>query len=134
MSTEMTRRWHAANAAALRACERSQAARATAQSIALDATTVRAVPQPLRQATVLPVPADVHCADCDELRSVVGQLEQALVSRDVIGQAKGVLMALRGVDEGEAFALLRDASQHRNERLRVVAEDVARTGSLDRWP
>lgn len=53
-------------------------------------------------------------------------LEQALATRDVIGQAKGVLMARTGVDADQAFTLLTHASQRLNRRLRDVAEDIAR--------
>ena len=45
----------------------------------------------------------------------------ALASRDVIGQAKGILMARAGVDEDAAFDLLRRASQRMNVKLAEVA-------------
>ena len=51
-------------------------------------------------------------------------LEAALVTRDLIGQAKGILMARRNVDDEQAFALLQQASQHTNRRLRDVAEAI----------
>ncbi|MFC8731192.1 ANTAR domain-containing protein [Luteimicrobium sp. NPDC057192] len=54
------------------------------------------------------------------------QLEQALESRSVIDQAKGVLAAAGGYDEGEAFDALRAVSQRRNVRVRVVADEVVR--------
>jgi len=56
------------------------------------------------------------------------QMSQALASRDVIGQAKGILMAKEGVTADEAFDMLRRASQRLNMKLREVAEDIARTG------
>lgn len=49
------------------------------------------------------------------------QLQEALSSRAVIEQAKGMLMARRGCGADEAFNLLRRASQHRNIKLRDVA-------------
>ena len=52
------------------------------------------------------------------------QLEEAIATRDLIGQAKGILMAQRGVDADEAFDVLRRASQHLNRKLRDVARDV----------
>lgn len=56
-------------------------------------------------------------------------LQTALENRDVIGQAKGMLMARRGVDADEAFDLLRRASQRSGRKLRdVAAEVVARYG------
>jgi GAF domain-containing protein len=62
--------------------------------------------------------------------NVVQQLEEALRSRDVIGQAKGVLMAQRKITADDAFDLLRRASQHRNVKLRDLADEVASTGDL----
>jgi AmiR/NasT family two-component response regulator len=52
-------------------------------------------------------------------------MEEALQSRDVIGQAKGVLMAREGVGPEEAFAMLRRASQRLNVKLRDVARQIA---------
>lgn len=56
------------------------------------------------------------------------QLEEALQSRDVIGQAKGILMAQQGVDADRAFDMLRRASQRLNLKLRDLAADVAHSG------
>lgn len=53
------------------------------------------------------------------------QFDDALASRDVIGQAKGILMARQGVTEEEAFGILRRASQRENEKLRAIAEQIA---------
>jgi hypothetical protein len=49
------------------------------------------------------------------------QLEGALGRRDVIGQAKGILMHRYDVDAEEAFARLRRASQTTNTKLYEVA-------------
>lgn len=51
-------------------------------------------------------------------------LETAIESRDVIGQAKGVLMARQNVSSEEAFEILRRASQRLNVKLRDVAGRV----------
>lgn len=51
-------------------------------------------------------------------------MQVALDSRDVIGQAKGLLMARRNITGDAAFELLREASQRRNVKLRQVAEQV----------
>jgi hypothetical protein len=56
--------------------------------------------------------------------------ESALASRDVIGQAKGILMATGQLTAAEAFDQLRQASQDLNVKLRDVAEHVSRTGTL----
>ena len=57
-------------------------------------------------------------------------LEQKVRSRDVIGQAKGILMARSGVDEDRAFEMLKAASQRMNVKLRDVAEHIASGRSL----
>ncbi len=57
-------------------------------------------------------------------------LEAALVSRDVIGQAKGVIMSERRVPAQEAFDHLRAVSVQRNRPLRDIAEELVRTGEV----
>lgn len=57
-------------------------------------------------------------------RALVDQLTEALETRGVIGEAKGILMARDGLDEEEAFDMLRRASQASNVKLRDVARDV----------
>lgn len=56
-----------------------------------------------------------------DARSMVDQLTQALESRDVIGQAKGIIMAREGCTADQAFDILRRASQRTNLKLRDVA-------------
>lgn len=51
-------------------------------------------------------------------------LQAAARSRDVIGRAKGILMAQSGADDEEAFTILRAASQRLNVKLREVAQQV----------
>lgn len=48
-------------------------------------------------------------------------LGEALLSRDLIGQAKGILMNREGVDAERAFAMLSRASQDTNIKLADVA-------------
>ena len=52
------------------------------------------------------------------------QLREALATRDLIGQAKGMIMVTNGCDADEAFEVLRRASQHSNRKLRDVAADM----------
>jgi len=52
------------------------------------------------------------------------QLHEALQSRDVIGQAKGLLMARQNVTSDEAFDMLRKASQRLNVKLTAIATQV----------
>jgi hypothetical protein len=60
----------------------------------------------------------------------VENLEKALVHRDVIGQAKGILMNQYDVDADEAFARLRRASQTTNTKLYDVAAWVVACRTL----
>ncbi len=57
--------------------------------------------------------------------TVNAQLREALATRDVIGQAKGILMARHGCTSEEAFDRLRHESQRSNQKLRDVAQAVA---------
>lgn len=52
------------------------------------------------------------------------QLTEAIESRDLIGRAKGMLMARSNVSDDEAFAMLRSASQRMNTKLSDVAEQI----------
>ncbi|NNM48221.1 GAF and ANTAR domain-containing protein [Knoellia koreensis] len=57
-------------------------------------------------------------------RAVAGQMEQAMASRAVIEQAKGVLMARHGINEKVAFELLRRQSQEQNLKVRLLAAQL----------
>jgi GAF domain-containing protein len=59
------------------------------------------------------------------------RMDRALQNRDLIGQAKGVLMYRHGVGADEAFAMLAARSQATNSKLLSVAERVVETGALD---
>jgi GAF domain-containing protein len=56
--------------------------------------------------------------------ALAGQMAEAMSSRAVIEQAKGVLMAQQGVDADEAFAILSRASQVSNRKLRDIAQGI----------
>lgn len=60
----------------------------------------------------------------------IGNLETALASRDVIGQAQGILMERERITADQAFRLLRRSSQHLNRKLRTVAQDIVDTGTI----
>ena len=68
--------------------------------------------------------AAIAAADAHHFEHVTS----ALVNRDVIGQAKGILMERERVTANDAFDMLRRASQHLNRKLRDLAEDIATTG------
>ena len=57
-------------------------------------------------------------------------LQQALQSRDIIGQAKGVLMEREKLSGRQAFDRLRQLSNDHNIKLRDLARDIAETGQV----
>jgi GAF domain-containing protein len=85
-------------------------------------------------ATLFSEQAAVACANAEvywRTYSLTEHLREALESRDLIGQAKGILMARRGCTPDAAFETLRKASQHRNIKLRQIAEQVVYLGDLE---
>ena len=54
----------------------------------------------------------------------ISHLQQAVETRQMIGQAVGVLMSQYGLDDARAFAFLTRISSHTNTKLRLVAEKV----------
>jgi ANTAR domain/GAF domain len=57
-----------------------------------------------------------------------GNLTEALRTRELIGQAQGILMERERITGDQAFDVLRRASQHMNVKLREVAETLIETG------
>ncbi|MCE1178438.1 MAG: GAF and ANTAR domain-containing protein [Micrococcales bacterium] len=57
-------------------------------------------------------------------REVAAQMEEAMASRAIIEQAKGVLIGIHGIDESRAFDVLRTTSQHRNVKVRDLARQI----------
>lgn len=60
----------------------------------------------------------------DNCRKLVDHLHVALATRDLIGQAKGVLMRELSCDSDTAFDLLRRTSQQNNVKLRHLATEL----------
>lgn len=58
------------------------------------------------------------------------QLAQALVSRDLIGQAKGILMERYQINGDHAFLVLIRSSQSSNRKLQDVAAELVESGTL----
>jgi hypothetical protein len=55
-------------------------------------------------------------------------LHAALATREIIGQAQGILMERERLTPDQAFDVLRRASQHLNVKLLDVAKDLVNTG------
>jgi GAF domain-containing protein len=60
----------------------------------------------------------------------VQELRLAIETRDVIGQAKGILMERHHITADAAFDVLRRSSQNLNRKLREVAEQLTFVGEL----
>jgi len=62
----------------------------------------------------------------------MGNLERAIATRDLIGQAKGVIMASLGCSPDHAFELLVKQSQAENRKLVDIAAGI--TAQVQRFP
>ena len=82
------------------------------------------------QAVALGAAFATHCATVLAAAITRDGLEAALESRDLIGQAKGILMQRRRLTASAAFEMLRGSSQELNLKLREVAQKVVDTGDL----
>jgi AmiR/NasT family two-component response regulator len=69
-----------------------------------------------------------------EARDEVEQLKAALVSRQMIGVAQGMLMLRYGLSLDRTFEYLSRRSQDENIKLRVVAETVIDELTAEGWP
>jgi transcriptional regulator with GAF, ATPase, and Fis domain len=69
-----------------------------------------------------------HAAVAFGRAKLAGDLEAKAEGRDVIGVAKGLIMARSDVGEDEAFEMLRRASQRMNVKVREVASRMAKEG------
>lgn len=75
-----------------------------------------------------------HAAVAMKSAIEVAGLQAALETRDVIGQAKGIIMEREQITASEAFERLRGLSQASNRRLRDLAADIAESGDIPRDP
>jgi GAF domain-containing protein len=74
----------------------------------------------------------LHATEIRAQHELADQLHTALVSRDTIGQAKGILMTRHNVDADQAFDMLRKSSQRENLKLRDVASQIVATDAATR--
>lgn len=65
-----------------------------------------------------------------DVKESVRQVTDAIPSRAVIEQAKGIIMAVNRVDADEAFRLLVERSQRENRKLRDVAAEFVASASV----
>ena len=64
------------------------------------------------------------------MRVELAETKRALEERKVIDRAKGMIMKARGVEEEEAYALLRKAAMNQNKRVADVAEALVLSAGL----
>jgi GAF domain-containing protein len=83
-----------------------------------------------RQAAILLENAQSY----QDAHQLTAQLKAAMTSRDLIGQAKGILIAQGAPDEQAAFAMLVTASQRTNTKVREVAEQLITDTASGQWP
>jgi len=72
----------------------------------------------------------VNASELARQERLTRQLKEAIASRPVIEQAKGVLAAKRGISVRQAFDMIRRHARDRGASLREVASSVVRTGFL----
>ena len=68
-----------------------------------------------------------HAATAISYAHEITQLKDAISTRGTIGQAVGILMERYDLNDQRAFSLLTRLSQHRNVKLRLIAEEVVAT-------
>jgi GAF domain-containing protein len=67
-----------------------------------------------------------------DARLLSDNLTQAMESRAVIEQAKGIIMGVAGVSADEAFERLKGQSQHENVKVREIAAEIVRRAQRSR--
>ncbi|NUP14826.1 MAG: ANTAR domain-containing protein [Streptomyces sp.] len=95
-------------------------------------TSSAAVPEPgspARSVVALERAEQLHM-----LRTEVRQLRQAIVSRPVIDQARGMLMATHACTSDDAWHILRETSQLSNTKLHTVAAALTAGAGTDGPP
>ncbi|WP_427175068.1 GAF and ANTAR domain-containing protein [Arthrobacter sp. 92] len=60
----------------------------------------------------------------------ISQLNEALITRQIIGQAEGILMERYKITAQQAFLVLTKASSSSNSKLRKVAQDLTSSGEI----
>jgi GAF domain-containing protein len=71
-----------------------------------------------------------HAAVAFASAQKLDNLDRAVHSRDLIGQAKGILMERYSIDADQAFRILIRISQQQHRKLHDLADELARTRQL----
>ena len=76
---------------------------------------------------------DAAVARFEEFKQLKAELQEAnskLSDRKVIERAKGLLMKQRGIEEDEAYSLLRNMAMQKNMRIATLADQVVEAAKL----
>ncbi|MEL7150069.1 MAG: ANTAR domain-containing protein [Pseudomonadota bacterium] len=65
-----------------------------------------------------------------QMRAELAETRRALEERKIIDRAKGLLMKAKGIDEDEAYALLRKTAMDQGRRVAEVAEALVTASGL----
>lgn len=101
---------------------------------AKEAGVVAYLVKPFREAELLPS-IEIALARFAEFQAVeheVHSLKEALETRKIVEQAKGILMETHGLKEAEAFHRIRKASMDTRKSMREIAEAVLLTHQLEK--
>jgi len=101
---------------------------------AKEAGVVAYLVKPFREAELLPS-IEIALARFVEFQTVeqeVHSLKEALETRKVVEQAKGILMESQGLKESEAFHRIRKASMDTRKSMREIAEAILLTHQLEK--
>jgi AmiR/NasT family two-component response regulator len=101
---------------------------------AKEAGVVAYLVKPFREAELLPS-IEIALARFAEFQTVekeVGSLKEAIETRKVVEQAKGILMEGQGLKESEAFHRIRKASMDTRKSMREIAEAILLTNQLEK--
>jgi two-component system, response regulator / RNA-binding antiterminator len=86
----------------------------------------------LKKERVKPI-LDMAISRFNAFSRLTRELEQArseLEDRKIIDQAKGILMATRGLSEADAYALLRSTAMNKNRRIIEIAQSLITAADL----
>ena len=65
-----------------------------------------------------------------QLRAELAATRAALEDRKIVDRAKAVLMKARGIDEAEAYALLRKTAMDQGKRIGEIAQQLVTAAGL----
>ncbi|MFZ5915625.1 MAG: ANTAR domain-containing response regulator [Chloroflexota bacterium] len=82
--------------------------------------------KPIREADLAPAIglAAAHFAEWQALRAEAGDHQQALATREIVAQARQMLMARDGLSERQAFLEIQRRARRQQRTMREVAESI----------